>query len=38
MRMAGYYSLCTPEASDNFPEFWSSPIHQQVGPENLDGQ
>ena len=37
MRIAGYHNLSTPEASDNFSDTGSFPIHEQVSSENPDG-
>ncbi len=37
MRIAGYHNLSTPEASDNFSDTGSFPVHEQVSSENPDG-
>jgi len=37
MRIAGYHSLPSPEASENFPDARPFPVHEQVSPENSDG-
>jgi len=37
MRIAGYHSLSSLEASDNFPDARSFTIHEQVSSENSDG-